>query len=176
MNRLATLATMPFLITYGVIEYSYFALCMQFDLNQERLQNYRAHGVPSPTFGGSKKAIKNGGVDGTVVDKVIIQIKCCLSNFLYNSLVSSTKIDNYCFLIQIGRKGSGSSDGTTPSVDSHGDDTMPERKGRDEEFEQLLEKYNVDEIEAKPKNFYSHICNRWVSLSGVSNIAVKNAL
>ena len=47
---------------------------------------------------------------------------------------------------------------------------MPERKGRDEEFEQLLEKYNVDEIEAKPKNFYSHVCNRWVSASGVSII------
>ena len=73
MNRLATLATMPFLITYGVIEYSYFALCMQFDLNQERLQNYRAHGVPSPTFGGSKKPIKNGGVDATAADKVILQ-------------------------------------------------------------------------------------------------------
>ena len=72
MNRLATLATMPFLITYGVIEYSYFALCMQFDLNQERLKNYRAHGVPSPTFGASKKAITNGGVDGAVADKVII--------------------------------------------------------------------------------------------------------
>jgi hypothetical protein len=50
---------------------------------------------------------------------------------------------------------------------------MPERKGRDEEFEQLLEKYNVDEIEAKPKNFYSHICNRWVSLSGVSISSFK---
>ena len=72
MNRLATLATMPFLITYGVIEYSYFALCMQFDLNQERLQNYRAHGVPSPTFGGSKKVIKNGGVEGAVAEKVIV--------------------------------------------------------------------------------------------------------
>ena len=45
---------------------------------------------------------------------------------------------------------------------------MPERKARDEEFEQLLEKYKVDEIEAKPKNFYSHVCNRWASLSGVS--------
>ena len=56
---------------------------MQFDLNQERLQNYRAHGVPSPTFGGSKKAIKNGGVDGTVVDKVILKIKYCVSYFLY---------------------------------------------------------------------------------------------
>ena len=36
INRLATMSTMPFLITYGVIEYSYFVLCMQFDLNQVR--------------------------------------------------------------------------------------------------------------------------------------------
>ena len=34
INRLATMSTMPFLITYGVIEYSYFVLCMQFDINQ----------------------------------------------------------------------------------------------------------------------------------------------
>ena len=36
MNRLATLATMPFLITYAAIEYSYFALCQQFEMNQTR--------------------------------------------------------------------------------------------------------------------------------------------
>ena len=41
MNRLATLATMPFLITYAMIEYSYFVLCMQFDINQQRLQKFR---------------------------------------------------------------------------------------------------------------------------------------
>ena len=38
----------------------------------------------------------------------------------------------------------------------------------DEEFEQLLEKHAVDEIEAKPKNFYSKFCNRWMSICGVS--------
>ena len=70
MNRLATLATMPFLITYGVIEYAYFALCMQFDLNQQRLQNYRAHGVPSPTFDGTKKVAKNGTAEGIAGGKV----------------------------------------------------------------------------------------------------------
>ena len=66
MNRLATLATMPFLITYGMIEYSYFVLCMQFDMNQQRLQKYRAHGLPSPTFDKSgKKAIgANGKANG----------------------------------------------------------------------------------------------------------------
>ena len=76
--------------------------------------------------------------------------------------------------IQNTRKGSGSSDGTTPSVDSHGDDTMPERKGRDEEFEELLERYNVDEIEEKPKHFYSPFCNRWISISGVSFVLIMH--
>ncbi len=41
-------------------------------------------------------------------------------------------------------------------------------QGRDEEFEELLEKYNVDEIEEKPKKFYSFFCNRWISLAGVT--------
>ncbi len=50
---------------------------------------------------------------------------------------------------------------------------MPERKARDEEFEELLEKYNVDEIEEKPKNFYSPFCNRWISLAGVGKIFVQ---
>ena len=53
------------------------------------------------------------------------------------------------------------------SIDSRGDPIV-ERKGRDEEFEELLEKYNVDEIEEKPKHFYSSFCNRWISISGVS--------
>ena len=52
------------------------------------------------------------------------------------------------------------------SVDSRGDPIV-EQKGRDEEFEELLEKYNVDEIEEKPKHFYSPFCNRWISISGV---------
>ena len=49
INRLATMSTMPFLITYGVIEYSYFVLCMQFDLNQVhlaweiRVMGYKGH-------------------------------------------------------------------------------------------------------------------------------------
>ena len=58
MNRLATLATMPFLITYAAIEYSYFALCQQFEINQRRLQNYKVQDSQSPTF--DKSATSNG--------------------------------------------------------------------------------------------------------------------
>ena len=60
MNRLATLATMPFLITYAAIEYSYFALCQQFEINQRRLQNYKVQDSQSPTF--DKSAANGTGI------------------------------------------------------------------------------------------------------------------
>eukprot|EP00093_Oithona_nana_P000924 00924.XXX_192_1541_1 [CDS] Oithona nana genome sequencing. len=122
MNRLATLATMPFLVTYGAIEYSYFALCQQFELNQKRLQNFKTQGSQSPTFDQSKLKVSSGDTASVVSEDAA-------------------------------------------SVDSRGDPII-ERKGRDEEFEELLEKYNVDEIEEKPRHFYSPFCNRWISLTG----------
>ena len=68
------------------------------------------------------------------------------------------------------RKGSGGDSSIASeasSVDSRGDQLI-ERKGRDEEFEALLERYNVDEIEDKPRNFYSPFCSRWLSMTGVN--------
>jgi len=130
VNRLATLTTMPFLITYAGIEYSYFALCQQFDINQRRLQTYKAQGPQSPTF---DKTQRNGGVDNKRKESVA------------NSSIAS--------------------DADAASVDSAGE-IIPERKGRDEDFEALLEKYSIDEIEEKPKHFYSYFCNRWLSIFG----------
>ncbi len=60
-----------------------------------------------------------------------------------------------------------SDDSTASSVDSNNPVGKGKKKGRDEEFEELLERYNVDEIEEKPKNFYSPFCNKWISLFGV---------
>ena len=60
------------------------------------------------------------------------------------------------------------SDADAASVDSAGE-IIPERKGRDEDFEALLEKYSIDEIEEKPKHFYSYFCNRWLSIFGVKH-------
>ena len=74
------------------------------------------------------------------------------------------------------RKGSGTNSSIASddvaSVDSRGEPIL-ERKGRDEEFEELLEKYNVDEIEEKPKHFYSPFCNRWISITGVSIVEAE---
>ncbi|CAB4060078.1 SLC12A8 [Lepeophtheirus salmonis] len=104
INRLATLATLPFLITYGVIEYSYFALCMQFDLNQRRLAKYRSSGICSPPTFVTRKSDDEEGTGSSVV----------------------------------------SEDGSNPS----------DKKTRNEEFEELLEKYNLDEIEEKTSDFH----------------------
>ena len=135
MNRLATLATMPFLITYGAIEYSYFALCQQFEMNQTRLENFRTQGSQSPTFDQASQ-LKQEKRKGSIG----------------NSSIASEDV---------------------ASVDSRGDPII-ERKPRDEEFEELLEKYNVDEIEEKPKHFYSPFCNRWISISGVSFVLIMH--
>ena len=71
MNRLATLATMPFLITYAAIEYSYFALCQQFEINQRRLQNYKVQDSQSPTF--DKSAANGTGIKQQQVLHIIKQ-------------------------------------------------------------------------------------------------------
>lgn len=40
INRLAPIVTMPFLITYASIDYSYFALAQTFDLQHKREMRY----------------------------------------------------------------------------------------------------------------------------------------
>lgn len=40
INKLAPIVTMPFLITYASIDYSYFALAQTFDLQHKREMRY----------------------------------------------------------------------------------------------------------------------------------------
>ena len=149
---MATLTTMPFLITYAGIEYSYFALCQQFDINQRRLQTYKAQGPQSPTF---DKTQRNGGVDNKVCDLCAYSVPN-INKPIMLLLQRKESVANSSI----------ASDADAASVDSAGE-IIPERKGRDEDFEALLEKYSIDEIEEKPKHFYSYFCNRWLSIFGV---------
>ena len=56
-NRLATLSTLPFLLTYAMIEYSHLALCVQYDINMDRARKQQnGEGDPqTPTFGCQKQ-------------------------------------------------------------------------------------------------------------------------
>ena len=50
INTLAPIVTMPFLLTYAAIDYSYFALAQTFDIQLRREERFRAQDFQSPTF------------------------------------------------------------------------------------------------------------------------------
>ena len=162
MNRLATLATMPFLITYAMIEYSYFVLCMQFDINQQRLQKFRLDITDGfelisriPRMSGSKvhglceRALVSGS-------EIHITYEPFLSRHFYmyfrvhgipsptfdsKKAMNGSAADRKGSLGTTSSIGSGGEGDDAASVDSRGE-LMPERRmGRDEEFEELLARW-----------------------------------
>ena len=50
INTLAPVVTMPFLLTYAAIDYSYFALAQTFDIQLRREERFRTQDFQSPTF------------------------------------------------------------------------------------------------------------------------------
>ncbi|XP_068084944.1 solute carrier family 12 member 8 isoform X2 [Anabrus simplex] len=62
INTLAPVVTMPFLLTYAAIDYSYFALAQTFDIQLRREERFRAQEFLSPTFENSPHG---GGGYGT---------------------------------------------------------------------------------------------------------------
>lgn len=50
INTLAPVVTMPFLLTYAAIDYSYFALAQTFDIQLRREERFKAQDFQSPTF------------------------------------------------------------------------------------------------------------------------------
>lgn len=50
INTLAPIVTMPFLLTYAAIDYSYFALAQTFDIQLRREERFKAQDFQSPTF------------------------------------------------------------------------------------------------------------------------------
>jgi hypothetical protein len=55
INTLAPVVTMPFLLTYAAIDYSYFALAQTFDIQLRREERFRAQDFQSPTFDASPR-------------------------------------------------------------------------------------------------------------------------
>lgn len=49
INFLAPIVTMPFLLTYACIDYSYFALAQTFDIQEQREERFRIQ-ASSPSY------------------------------------------------------------------------------------------------------------------------------
>ncbi|KAL0851219.1 hypothetical protein ABMA28_007063 [Loxostege sticticalis] len=122
INRLAPIVTMPFLITYASIDYSYFALAQTFDLQHKREMRFQGH---------SQRDTQVYGATGSDLD------------LLFPERIRHKNVGDFTPsptdpAIMTGRQSNG--DVRRPSVSVH----------------------------SKNKNWYSHLCNRWLSLAGVA--------
>ncbi|KAJ9577694.1 hypothetical protein L9F63_005774, partial [Diploptera punctata] len=154
INTLAPIVTMPFLITYAAIDYSYFALAQTFDIQLRREERFRAQDFQSPTFDtnprgyGSVEPHHSEAVDkfGSDLDKLFPErthhkkhsIDICLR------LDSRTKLSRPCHLCHHEHS----------SIRSGEEEGGKGKHSRD------------THIHSKPNNWYSGLCNRWFSLVG----------
>ncbi|CAH4031096.1 solute carrier family 12 member 8 [Pieris brassicae] len=121
INKLAPIVTMPFLITYASIDYSYFALAQTFDLQHRREMRFQGHSQRDPQVYGAT------GSDLDLLFPERIRHKT-VGDFTPSPTDSA---------IMNGRTANGE---VRPSINVH----------------------------SKNKNWYSHLCNRWLSLAGVA--------
>ncbi|XP_012270341.1 solute carrier family 12 member 8 [Orussus abietinus] len=136
INTLAPIVTMPFLLTYACMDYAYFALAQTFDIRHTREQRFHSQ---TPTFDRNYgSAIKT---DTTVMDigndlDSLFPERIGHKNLMRNSSISDSP---------------GHAD-SSPSVEDNGSTE-----------EVAVRKPNIHN---KLGNWYSPLCNRWLSLIG----------
>lgn len=116
INTLAPIVTMPYLITYACIDYSYFALAQTFDIQHQREQRFTRPRVHTAV-----------NVDD--------------DNDLDRLFPERTRHKNL--------RGESSSNSLSTPTDSETTPITPK-----------------NHIHSKQKNWYSNLCNRWLSLIG----------
>ncbi|KAK7870096.1 hypothetical protein R5R35_011077 [Gryllus longicercus] len=155
INTLAPVVTMPFLLTYAAIDYSYFALAQTFDIQLRREERFRAREFLSPTFASSP----SGGGGG------------------YGATESghSEAIDRFnsdldkLFPERTHHKKQGLHSSGSPSLVSSPDEhssVRSEGSGQDGNAGARTVPPKDAHIHSKPNHWYSNLCNRWLSLFG----------
>lgn len=202
INTLAPIVTMPFLLTYACIDYSYFALAQTFDLQTRREERYRIQ-AQSPSYEtrryGSTAAgdQDNNDLDHLFPDRTRHKIGTANSPqhedgnsagvqplAAAGHAVSSDATEDQ----RIGRSDAdgamtaahpdgvtfrgGSVNSINGTEDGTENNAAPSGDIGNEEEEPIAP--IRPPIHSKTKNWYSSYCNRWASLLGVS-IFVKIA-
>ncbi|GBP86819.1 Solute carrier family 12 member 8 [Eumeta japonica] len=122
INNLAPIVTMPFLLTYASIDYSYFALAQTFDLQHRREMRFQ---------GQSPRDTQVYGATGSDLD------------LLFPERIRHKNVGDF-----------------TPSPPE-----ISAANGRVPNGDVPRQSISVH---SKTKNWYSHLCNRWLSLAGVA--------
>ncbi|XP_042861452.1 solute carrier family 12 member 8-like [Penaeus japonicus] len=152
INTLAPIVTMPFLATYAAIDYAYFALAMTADLQRAREARFRGQTFGTPTFD-SRGLGGNTDLDHLFPERVTHKkVITTAASSGTSSLVSSPddhssiKSDTEPSAKEEESGGAGANEDLVPGMGVPGDFLA---------------------ITGKPTHWYSHLCNRWLSLIGV---------
>ncbi|KAK3925781.1 Solute carrier family 12 member 8 [Frankliniella fusca] len=148
INTLGPVVTMPFLLTYAAVDYSYFALAQTFDMRSKREERFR-YSEQSPTFE-SRDGYGAAGRD-------------CQTDGHFHSDLDKLFPERLHH-----KKGTGSHTSDQSAVSSP-EDTVSVTGSAVTAVEvgaNLPNDYKQTNIHSKPQNWYSSLCNRWASLLG----------
>lgn len=183
INTLAPIVTMPFLLTYACIDYSYFALAQTFDIQMKREERFRIQ-AQSPSYESRRYGSTNDN------DNDLDHLFPERTRHKLTSANSQTKrkvpSQNALLPTQTGADATAVADSGNKSIDSNHPDRVIFRGGgaddinsttasdRQDDVAQLVNDDIDDEplaqpiapIHQKTKNWYSNYCNRWASLFG----------
>lgn len=170
INFLAPIVTMPFLLTYACIDYSYFALAQTFDIQEQREERFRIQ-ASSPSYETRRYGATQEGNDLDLLFPDRVRHKNLQSPQNSPLHVPSTT-NNISEAAASNSRQNGSivneQNQYQEAVNStNADDNLETVTSQENEEEEPIAPIRPS-IHSKTKNWYSGYCNRWASLLGVS--------
>lgn len=169
INFLAPIVTMPFLLTYACIDYSYFALAQTFDIQEQREERFRIQ-ASSPSYETRRYGSTQDGNDLDLLfpDRVRhknlqspqnspLHVPSTTNNATQNGNVQTTETVSTTSAAATYTEGVNS---------TNAEDNLETVTTQDNEDEEPIAPIRPP-IHSKTKNWYSSYCNRWASLLGV---------
>lgn len=158
INTLAPIVTMPFLLTYACIDYSYFALAQTFDIQSRREERFRIQ-AQSPSYESRRYGAtmeENNDLDHLFPERTRHKNLSSPPNSQAN-----TPSHNHNHIPNSSTTQSINSDVVFRGVNST---NAAEESVEDDEPIAAARPH----IHSKTKNWYSGFCNRWASLMGAA--------
>lgn len=169
INKLAPIVTMPFLLTYACIDYSYFALAQTFDIQTKREERFRIQ-AQSPLYESRNYGATNhndyheNDLDVLFPDRTRHKDLSSPDNTPYHQqrLPQQNQQRAQTQTQQQYSENAQNSTSDDPSVNStNHEDNEGTTDGDNEPIAPIR-----PPIHQKTKNWYSAFCNRWASLVG----------
>ncbi|KAG5677672.1 hypothetical protein PVAND_007409 [Polypedilum vanderplanki] len=151
INKLAPIVTMPFLLTYACIDYSYFALAQTFDIQTKREERFRIQ-AQSPLY-----ETRNYGTTTNHSNDYENDLDVLFPERTRHKNLSSPEIHPIISNDYLKSKHSSNSNNNH----NNNEDGNENNTNDDEPIAPIR-----PPIHSKTKNWYSGFCNRWASLMG----------